>query len=301
MADAPTESTSIYARITNRLVAELEQGQLPWRKPWQVAHLGTDLLRPRHRNGLPYTGLNRLSLWTAAAEQGYTSPYWLTRNQVHQLGATIRPGEQGTPAVYADNITRPVADPSGEVLTKRFPFFRDYPVFNANQLANVPAGFNQGRTASAVPPEKPLRELGRFFAQTKADIFIGHRAVYTPATDRIEMPPIASLGSAASYYATLAHELTHWTGHPTRLNRDFSRVDGGEQSAAQEELVAELGACFLAADLGFEPLPAERHAAFIPLWLEVLRNDKRFIFSAAAQAQQAREYLWELQFGPLPF
>ena len=109
------------------------------------------------------------------------------------------------------------------------------------------------------------------------------------------MPPFESFESATSYYSVLAHELTHWTKHPKRLDRDFGRKRFGDEGYAKEELVAELGACFLAADLGFEPMPAEHHAAYIQNWLEALQNDKRFIFSAASHAQKAVEHVWSLQ------
>ena len=144
-------------------------------------------------------------------------------------------------------------------------------------------------------PETRNAELEQFFAQTKADIYTGHQASYSVATDRIQMPPFESFETATGYYATLAHELTHWTKHPKRLDRDFGRKRFGDEGYAKEELVAELGACFLAADLGFEPMPEESHAAYIQSWLSALQNDKKLIFASASYAQKAVGHIWTLQ------
>jgi antirestriction protein ArdC len=138
-------------------------------------------------------------------------------------------------------------------------------------------------------------ELEHFFAQTKAEIYKGSQAAYNQTADKIQMPPFESFESIVAYYATLAHELTHWTKHPKRLDRDFGRKKYGDEGYAKEELVAELGACFLAASLGYEPMPEEEHAAYIQSWLKVLQDDKRFIFSAASQAQKAVEYIQSFQ------
>ncbi len=149
--------------------------------------------------------------------------------------------------------------------------------------------------STKVNPEQRIEELERFFRQTKAEIVTGVDAKYSLTLDRIEMLPFACFNNAASYYATLSHELTHWTAHPGHLSRSFNGKAFGDEGYAKEELVAELGACFLAADLGFELVAQEEHAAYIQLWLKVLRNDMRFIFSAAAHAQRAVEYVQPLR------
>nr|WP_302474489.1 zincin-like metallopeptidase domain-containing protein [Roseococcus sp. MDT2-1-1] len=135
-----------------------------------------------------------------------------------------------------------------------------------------------------------------FFAAVSADVrHGGDRAYYTMAEDRVQMPPFEAFRDAESNYATLAHELTHWTRHPSRLKRDFGRKRWGDEGYAMEELVAELGAAFLSADLDLTPEPREDHAAYIGSWLEVLKNDKRAIFTAASHAQRAADYLNGLQ------
>ena len=135
-----------------------------------------------------------------------------------------------------------------------------------------------------------------FFAATGATIqHGGNQAFYTMAADRVQMPPFESFQDAESYYATLAHEVTHWTRHPKRLERDFGRKRFGDEGYAMEELVAELGAAFLCADLALTPEVREDHAGYLASWLTVLKNDKRAIFTAAAHAQRAAEYLHGLQ------
>jgi len=292
---ATTEKTDIYTRITNKIIADLERGDLTWRKPWSAEHLAGNVMRPMRWNGIPYSGINTLVLWATGAEQGYTSPYWMTFKQAQQMGANVRKGEKGTQVVYADKLTKEEEGQDGETKTKRIPFLKTYTVFNTAQLDNVPNGFDNPPPTPAANPETRDAALEKFFAQTKADIYTGYEATYTMATDRIQMPPFESFENAASYYSVLAHELTHWTKHPKRLDRDFGRKRFGDEGYAKEELVAELGACFLAADLGFEPMPQEHHAAYIQSWLSALQNDKKLIFSAASYAQKAVEHVWGLQ------
>ena len=291
MTNGTTVQSDIYARITNKIVADLEQGQLTWRKPWNAEHLAGNVTRPLRWNDEPYTGINTLVLWATAAEKGYAHPHWMTFKQATDMKANVRKGEKGAQVVYASKLTKEEEGQDGEVKTRGIPFLKCYTVFNVSQIEGLPEGFYKLSEPKVTNPETRNAELEQFFAQTKADIYTGHEASYSVATDRIQMPPFESFETATSYYATLAHELTHWTKHPKRLDRDFGRKRFGDEGYAKEELVAELGACFLAADLGFEPVPEERHAAYIQNWLEVLQNNKRFIFSAASYAHRAIEYI----------
>lgn len=294
-----TDKTDIYTRITNKIIADLEQGQLTWRKPWSAEHLAGNVIRPLRWNDVPYTGVNTLLLWATAAEKGYAHPHWMTFKQAIELKANVRKGEKGTQVVYADKLTKEEEGDNGEVKTSRIPFLKCYTVFNVAQIEGLPEAFYQLPEPKAGNPETRNAELEQFFAQTKADIYTGTEASYAQSTDRIQMPPFESFTSAADYYSVLAHELTHWTKHPKRLDRDFGRKRFGDEGYAKEELVAELGSCFLAADLGLEPMPQEHHAAYIQSWLSVLQNDKRFIFTAASHAQKAVEHTWSLQSKPL--
>lgn len=295
MTRETTDKTDIYSRITNKIIADLERGELTWRKPWSAEHLAGNVTRPLRWNDVPYTGVNTLVLWATAAEKGYAHPHWMTFKQACDMKANVRKGEKGTQVVYADKLTKEETGDDGETKTSRIPFLKCYTVFNVAQIEGLPEAFYHLPEPKAGNPETRNAELEQFFAQTKADIYTGTQASYSQMADRIQMPPFESFTSAADYYSVLAHELTHWTKHPKRLDRDFGRKRFGDEGYAKEELVAELGSCFLAADLALEPMPQEHHAAYIQSWLSVLQNDKRFIFSAASHAQRATEHVWSLQ------
>jgi antirestriction protein ArdC len=178
---------------------------------------------------------------------------------------------------------------------REIPFMKGYTVFNVEQIEGLPDRY----TAKSEPKGEPLQLIEaaeRFFAATGATFrHGGNMAYYAPGPDLIQLPPPEAFTDAESYAAVKAHELTHWTKHEHRLNREFGRKRFGDHAYAREELVAELGAAFLCADLGITPEPREDHAAYLAHWLEVLREDKRAIFSAAAHAQRAVDYLHSLQ------
>lgn len=292
-----TKENDIYASVTNKIIADLEKGELTWRQPWNAGTGTGPVMRPLRWQGTPYAGVNILLLWMAASEKGYTSPYWMTYKQALDMKAHVRKGEKAATVVYADSIVRDEAAPDGTLFPQAIHFLKQYAVFNADQIEGLSEAFYVRPEPPQVNPEQRIEELERFFRETKAEIVTGARAAYSPGRDVIEMPPFECFDDAASYYATLAHELTHWTGSPRRLSRDFNSksIKFGDTEYAKEELVAELGACFLAADLGFEPVIREEHAAYIQWWLAVLKHDKRFIFHAAALAQRAVEYVKGLQ------
>lgn len=289
--DVPSQS-DIYARVTNKILADLEHGNLTWRKPWNSEHMAGQVMRPLRWNNIPYTGINTLVLWGTAAEKGYALPYWMTFKQAVNLKANVRKGEKGEQVVYADKLVREEETPDGDINTRQIPFLKTYTVFNASQIEGLPDSYYRvPETVTVADAPQRMETLEAFFARTKADIYTGTKAYYHQGADRIQMPPLESFEKATDYYGVLAHELTHWTKHPTRLNRDLGRKHFSDEGYAKEELVAELGACFLGADLGFEPVPEAQHAAYIQSWLKVLKDDKRFIFSAASHAQKAVEFI----------
>ena len=294
----PTPQNDLYAKITGKIITDLEQGNLTWRKPWHADHMMGQVSLPLRWNSIPYSGINTLMLWGTAAEKGYASPYWMTFKQALELKAAVCKGEKGSLVVYADKLIKEEENNKGETVTNQIPYLKSYTVFNASQINGLPDHYYTQPKPDFTDPKERLAELEAFFAHTKADIYTGLKASYNQSTDRIQMPPFESFATVTDYYAVLAHELVHWTKHPTRLNRDLGRKTYGDAGYAKEELVAELGACFLAADLGFEPMPEQKHAAYIQTWLEELQNDKRFIFSAASQAQKAVEYIHGLQTVP---
>jgi len=213
-----------------------------------------------------------------------------------ELGGNVRKGEKGELVVYANRLTRTETDDKGEEVEREIPFMKGYTVFNADQCDGLPEQFrNKPDMPIAAPPEHIAR-ADQFFTATGADIrHGGTRAFYAEGPDYIQMPPFETFTDAESHAGTLLHELTHWTKHPARLARDFGRVRFGDEGYAKEELVAELGSAFLSADLGITPEIREDHAAYIASWLKALKDDKRLIFSAAAHAGRAADYLQGLQ------
>ena len=291
-----TEIRDVYSRITGKIIADLEQGVRPWLKPWNAEHASGRITRPLRHNGIPYRGINVVMLWSAAVTKGYACPSWLTFKQALELGGSVRKGESGELIVYANSITRTETNAKGEEVESEIPFLKGYTVFNAEQCDNLPAHYSTRPEPPALSPIARIERADRFFAATGAVIrHGGTRAFYAEGPDHVQMPPFETFRDSESYAATLAHELTHWTKHDKRLARDFGRVRFGDEGYAKEELVAELGSAFLAADLELTPEVREDHAAYIASWLTALRNDKRLIFSAAAHAQRAADYLHSLQ------
>jgi antirestriction protein ArdC len=287
--------SDIYTRITDGIIKSLEQGVKPWTQPWNARHAAGPICKPLRFNGQTYSGINVLTLWATANERCYAAPIWMTFRQAKELGGNVRKGEKGAPVVYADTLLRTQTDDrTGEQTESVIPFMKGYTVFNIEQIEGLPAHFYA--QADAQPnPDTRIAEAEALFAASGADIrHGGNSAYYAPAEDRIQMPTFESFRDAQSYYATLAHELTHWTRHSTRLDRDFGRKRFGDTGYAREELVAELGAAFLCADLGLKLEDRDDHAAYIASWLKVLKNDNKAVFSAAAHAQRASEYIMNL-------
>jgi antirestriction protein ArdC len=280
---------SIYDEVTARIIAEMEQGRLPWVKPWDAGGAGLGLPRSAATRK-PYSGINILILWDAAMARGYAAQEWMTLRQCNELGGHIRKGEHGTAACYADSFipkaereraTQEGNDPN------RVPFLKRFILFNIEQCEGLPAHI--------VPPPAPhptgdlWAQADRFAAAAGATICEGGcEAYYNSTSDFIRMPPAASFISAEDYGATLYHELGHWTAHPSRLNRDL-RNRYGSTAYAREELIAELTSAFLCA--GFGIVPKVRHADYLANWLAVLKGDSRAIFHAASQASKASDFL----------
>ena len=286
-----TQKLDVYSRVTAKIVADLERGARPWLKPWDSEHAAGRITRPLRANGQPYKGINILSLWMDAEDKGYACPIWMTYKQAAELKAQVRKGEHGSLVVYADKISRTETNDKGEEVETAIPFMKGYTVFNCEQIEGLPAPFYATATPAGTAPER-IAAAEEFAAHTGATIRTGgDRAYYSIQNDYVQVPRIECFSDAESYYATLLHELTHWTRHESRLNREFGRKRWGDAGYATEELVAELGAAFLCADLGITAEPREDHASYVASWLEVLKSDKRAIFTAAAYAQRAADFL----------
>ncbi|KAA3516975.1 DUF1738 domain-containing protein [Agrobacterium vitis] len=282
----------IYEKITTRIIADLERGVRPWMQPWNAEHAAGRIIRPLRANGIAYRGINTIMLWSEAVDKGYSAPIWMTFKQAQELGGHVRKGESGSLVVYANTLHKTETDEkSGEEVERDIPYMKGYTVFNVEQIEGLPEQYTQV-AHSVLDPVQRIAAADAFFAATGAEISHGgNRAFYSEGADRIQMPPFETFQDAESYYATLAHEGTHWTKHKSRLDRDFGRKRMGDEGYAREELVAELGAAFLCADLGITPEVREDHAAYIGNWLTVLKGDKRAIFTAAAHAQRAADFL----------
>lgn len=283
---------SVYEKIIAKIVADLESGVRPWMKPWNAAHAAGRITRPLRGNGIPYRGINVIMLWMTATERGYSAPIWMTFRQALELGGHVRKGEQGTLVVYADTISRTETNEAGEESEALIPFMKGYTVFDVEQIDGLPLHFHALAQEPVLDPLARIERADAYFAATGANVVNGgNRACYSITEDQIRMPPFVTFRDAESYYATLAHECIHWTRHPSRLDRDFGRKRWGDEGYAAEELVAELGAAFVCADLALTPEPRDEHASYIASWLKVLKDDPRAIFTAASHAQRAADYL----------
>lgn len=280
---------SVYEQITERIMALLEQGEIPWRKPWKV-HTGL----PRNLvSKKAYRGINTFLLHAMS----YESPYWLTFRQAQELGGTVRKGEKACPVVFWKQLA--IEDEqTGE--TEKIPLIRFYHVFNVAQcdgLKNLPATVETPFSA----PTKPDEIVA--FMPKRPDIKHGlTKAFYSPGTDTVAMPHRERFDNEAGYYATLFHELIHSTGHPSRLNRSTLTESAGFGSNpyCKEELVAEMGAAFLCGQAGIAGQTLENSAAYVQNWLAALHDDKKLIVQAAGQAQKAADFILGTKFAEAP-
>ena len=286
-----SDRASLYDDITGKIIAELEAGRFPWVQPWGSASVKAPLDMPRNAaTGRHYSGINVLILWGAVIQHGFPGQSWLTFRQALSLGGNVRRGERGTTVVYADRFTpedeKRRAREAGEEAAA-IPFLKRFTVFNAAQCDGLPED-----VAIVSPPPPPgliEPQVEALIRATSIDFRIGgDRAFYVPAHDYVQVPPPQAYFEPINWHRTALHELGHATGHPSRLNRDFSGSFGSKKYAF-EELVAEINAAFCCASLGI--VPTVRHADYIGSWLEVLREDNRAIVRAASQASKAADWL----------
>jgi antirestriction protein ArdC len=239
-------------------------------------------------------------LWDATIERGFQNPTWMTFMQAKEYGANVRKGEKSSFIVYANKVSKIEKDEqSGDTVEKTIPFLRGYNVFNVEQIEGLPERFQQAPVLPAGTTVERINAVDQFLKNTGAVIRNGgDECYYAEGPDYIKMPHIDAFPDAETYYATLAHEATHWTAHKSRLDRHFGQVTRKDPGYAIEELVAEIGSAFLCADLSISPDVRADHAEYIDHWLQALQNDKKLIFKAAAHATRAVEYLKSKQ--PMP-
>lgn len=239
--------------------------------------------------------MNVFWLWMVADIYGYASPYWMTYAQAIKLGAQVRKGEKSTIAIFYKSYSKEVeATEAGEAHEENRRVLRAYAVFNADQIEGLPERYHPPHDLVLVEPEGRKAELDVFFGQIPAVLrHVGSEAYYEPVADRITMPPPELFSGFDHYYATLGHELSHWTGHGSRLDRNLKNRFGSAAYAA-EELIAELSSAILGAELGLPVTHLDNHASYIDHWLKLLRDDDRAILTAAARAEEASALLLKL-------
>ena len=292
-----TDRLDIYQRITDKIVSAIERGAGEFKLPWH--HAAGSILRPVNiASKKPYRGVNVVALWAYAEEFGYSSGTWGSYKQWSAAGAQVRKGEKAAFVVFYKEL-EVAADPeTGDAGTATRLFARATPVFAAEQVDGYQAPVIDAPPVTVIPP---IEQAEAFVAAAGATIHHGGgRAYYRPSTDSIHLPPReAFIGTptsapAESYFSTLCHELCHWTSRENRCNRQLGKRFG-DQAYAMEELVAELGAAFLCADLQMGDEPRPDHAQYLASWLAVLKADKKAIFTAASKASEAAAFLAALQ------
>jgi len=274
-----TERINLYQDVTNKILTEMEKGVHNWQRCWSST-------MPRNLSSQrDYHGINTLLLWLQQNDKGYAVGDWLTFKQAKALGGNIKKGERGSRIVFFKKLEKEVENQKGETEVKQILMAKYSTVFNVAQIEKL--------------DEKKLKEAQREHQDAQAILdnsgasIVGGQPSYSPKQDVICMPEIASFNSHDEYYATALHELTHWSGHESRLNRSFEESKSwGDEAYAAEELTAELGSAFLAAQCGIKG--KLQHAEYLNNWIKVLKNDDKAIFRAASKAREASEYINEL-------
>lgn len=288
---AERKRETIYQEVTDRIVTELEAGRVPWVQPWGTPNAEAGLGLPKNASTTKsYSGVNILILWGGVIARGFTCQNWVTFRQAKQMGGAVRKGERGTTVCYADRFI-PKSELERATLQndepEAVPFLKRYTVFNVDQCDGLPESAYQG--AVSLPEREVIPHAESLIEATGADFRVGgSKAFYVPSADFIQVPPQPAFHEQINYYRTCFHELGHWTGHTSRLNREF-KGRFGSNAYAREELVAEMASAFVCATLGI--FPTVRHADYIGSWLELLKEDNRAIFRGASQASKAADFV----------
>lgn len=279
----------LHQEVTDRIIAELESGTTPWIQPWsQTPGLNWPCNAITDR---PYSGVNVMLLWLTR-NKGWPTPRFLTFKQALEVDGHVRKGEHGTRIYFVKDWTPKDIEAEDDETERHIRFLRHYTVFNVAQCEDLPEKVLR-------PPASQhgdMRDLTieEFVTTIGVDMCTGDdRCAYSLEGDFITLPPFATFKSAVHYYASLFHELIHWTGHPSRLNRDLvGRFSSHRQRYAAEELIAELGNAFLCAE--FSVGGYSNHASYIASWIQLLKEDPKAIFTCASRAQAAVDYLRDL-------
>jgi len=274
-----------YQLVTDRIIEALEQGIVPWHKPWRS--IGGDMPTSLS-TGKPYQGVN---VWTLAATQmmrGYSSPYWTTFKQAKDRGGSVKKGEKGTPVVFWKFLEK--TDPASGEVTGKFPLLRYFTVFNLDQCEGIEAPASE-----PLPVRNPIgacEAIAAGYIDGPTVNHGGNRAYYSPALDIIGMPRIEAFDTSEHYYGTLFHEFAHSTGHADRIGRKtlIHPAPFGSEDYSKEELIAEMAAAFLCGEAGIE-VNVTHHASYIGSWLKTLQGDNKMVIHAAAAATKAAKLI----------
>ena len=282
----------LYESVTASIVTALEKGSLPpWRKPWQG---GEGAFFPLRHAGQPYRGVNVLILWIQSDAMGYSSPYWMTFAQAKEYGGCVRKGEKSTAILWSQPVTKKETAEDGTEGEDRFWIRKTYRVFSADQIDGLPDKFTS-KPIRQIDPAQRIEAADTFIQNTGADIRHGSGgAYYRPSQDYINLPCFECFDNPEAYAATALHELAHWTGHGSRLNRD-QKSPTDRQAYSQEEIIAELASVYVCALLGIELPVMGEHAAYISFWIQAMKENPRYLFTAASKAQAACDFLVNLQ------
>jgi len=282
-----------YNVVTDRIIEALEAGTVPWHRPWKsLQGFGPTSLQ----TGKPYRGINVWLLSLTSHACGYTSPYWVTFKQAKERGGSVRKGEKGTQIVLWKPLRKTEKNEAGDEVEKRYMMLRYFTVFNVEQCDDV--------TTPEIPelpadhdPIASCEEIVTGWTGRPEIKHGGNSAHYSPALDYVQMPHSGQFDAPESYYGTLFHELAHSTGHASRLARKslIQPAPFGSPDYSREELVAELAASYLCGEAGI-PVNVEQSAAYIKSWLKVLKDDRKMLVSAAAQAQKASDLVLGIEY-----
>ena len=290
VARSNPERINLYQQITDRIIADLEAGRVPWVQPWGTANAGIGM--PHNAvSSRQYSGINVLTLWHAVVSRGFSSHAFLTFRQAAALGGSVRRGERGVGIIYTRRFVpsseRRRADTEGTATSGGIPFLKHFTVFSADQCDGLPEHI------CLPPPPIPdgliLPHAEELIAATGADFRIGGpSAFYSPSHDYVAVPRPDDFHEPINWHRTAFHELGHWTGHASRLGRDQTG-SFGSKDYGREELIAEMAGAFVCAALGI--VPSVRHADYIGSWLQIIREDNRAILRAASAASKAADYI----------
>lgn len=306
---APAQKADLYQQVTDKIIAALEKGVPPWRRPWRSAqNVHGSALPVNATTGRHYSGVNIPLLWMSAEERGFSSDRWLTYQQAKAVGGQVRKGETSSMAIIykpfekqaTDGNDNKLFDKDGNPVMESLAMLKPLQLFNVAQCDGLPDA------VAGMPPTEAEEERHSMLSEQQQEQVLSvlnatgvvctsyrqNRAYYQPSTDRIVMPTTSQFNSEADYWSTLLHELVHATGHSRRLSREgitSSSRKFGDPVYAFEELIAETGSAFLCAELGI--YGDVQHESYLASWLKVLRDDKKAFFRACRFAREASEFL----------